>query len=71
MTKTITRTFTETVATVEIFRIAERKQNTQVFNFNEKLSEDDVNMLLYKKHEEGADEIPLLVHKVEYVKKKY
>ncbi len=71
MAKTITRTFTETVATVEIFKRAERKQTTQVFNFNEKLSEDDVNRYLYKKYEAGADEMPLFVHKIDYVEKKY
>lgn len=71
MTKTITRTFTETVATVEIFRMAERKQDTQVFNFNEKLSEDDINRYLYKKYEVGADEMPLFIHKIEYIEKKY
>lgn len=71
MTKTITRTFTETVATVEIFRRAERKQDTQVFNFNEKLSEDDINRYLYKKYEAGADEMPLFIHKIEYIEKKY
>lgn len=71
MTKTITRTFINTVATVEIFKRAERKQETQVFNFNEKLSEDDVIRYLYKKYEAGADEMPLFVHKVEYIEKKY
>lgn len=71
MTKTITRTFTETIATVEIFRRTERKQDTQVFNFNEKLSEDDVNRYLYKKYEAGSDEMPLFIHRLEYVEKKY
>lgn len=71
MTKTITRTFTETVATVEIFKREERKQTTQVFNFNEKLSENDVERYLYKKYEAGADEMPLFVHEVKYVEKKY
>lgn len=36
MTKTITRTFTTTIATVEIFRRAERKQDTQIFQYDEK-----------------------------------
>lgn len=71
MTKTINRTFTETIATVEVFRRAERKQDTQIFNFNEKLSEDDVNRCLYKKYEAGADEMPLFIHKIEYIEKKY
>lgn len=71
MAKTITRTFTETVATVEIFRRAERKQDTQVFNFNEKLSEDDIKRYLYKKYEAGADEMPLFINKIEYIEKKY
>lgn len=71
MTKRITRTFTESVATVEIFRRAERKQDTQVFNFNKKLSEDDIKRYLYKKYEAGADEIPLFIHKIEYIEKKY
>ena len=71
MAKTITRTFTETVATVEIFRRAEMKQDTQIFNFNETLSEDDINVRLCKKYEAGADEIPLFIHKIEYIEKKY
>lgn len=71
MAKKITRTFTETIATVEIFKRAEREQDIQVFNFNEKLSEDDINRYLYKKYKTGANEIPLLIHKVEYVEKKY
>lgn len=71
MTKTITRTFTETVATVEIFKRDERKQTTQVFNFYEKLSEDDINRCLYKKYESGANEMPLFIHKIEYIEKKY
>lgn len=71
MTKTITRTFTETVATVEIFKREERKQTIQIFNFNEKLSEDDVERYLYKKYEAGANEMPLFIHRVEYIEKKY
>lgn len=71
MAKTITRNFTETVATVEIFRRAERKQETQVFNFYKKLSEDDINRYLYKKYEAGADIMPLFIHKIEYIEKKY
>lgn len=71
MAKKITRTFTETVATVEIFKRAERKQDTQVLIFNEKLSEDDLIRLLYKKYEAGADEMPLFIHKIEYIDKKY
>ena len=71
MTKTITRTFTETVATVEIFRRAKRKQDTQIFNFNEKMDENAINKYLYKKYEDGADEMPLFIHKIEYIEKKY
>lgn len=71
MTKTITRTFTNTVATVEIFKRSEKKQETQMFDFNEKLSEDDVIKYLFKKYEAGADEMPLFIHKIEYIEKKY
>lgn len=71
MAKTIIRTFTNTVATVEIFKRAERKQETQVFNFTEKVSEDDIIRYLYKKYEAGADEMPLFIHKIEYIEKKY
>lgn len=71
MTKTITRTFTNTIATVEIFRRAERKQDTQIFYYDEKVDEDFINKDLYKKYEKGADEMPLFIHKIEYVEKKY
>ena len=71
MTKNITRTFTTTVATVEIFRRAERKQDVQVFSYDEKVSEDFINRDLYKKCKNGADEMPLFIHKIEYVEKKY
>lgn len=69
--KNITRTFITTVATVEIFRRAERKQDTEVFTYNEKMNEDDINKDLYKKYENGADEMPLFIHKVEYIERKY
>ena len=44
-----------------------------MFDFNKKLSEDDVIKYLYKKkkYEAGADEMPLFIHKIEYIEKKY
>lgn len=71
MAKHITRTFTNTVATVEIFRRTERKQDTQVFSYDEKVDEDFIIRDLYKKYEKGANEMPLFIHKIEYIEKKY
>lgn len=69
--KKITKTFITTVATVEVFRRAERKQDTAVFSYNEKLCEDAINKDLYKKYKNGADEMPLFIHKIEYIENKY
>ncbi len=71
MIKNITRTFTNTVATVEIFLREERKQSTQIFHYNGKVEEDFINKDLYKKYENGANEMPLFIHRIEYVEKKY
>lgn len=71
MTKNITRTFTTTVATVEVFLREERKQSTEIFNYDEKVGEDFINRDLYKKYEKGANEMPLFIHKIEYVEKRY
>lgn len=71
MTKNITRTFTNTVATVEVFLRDTRKQATEIFNYNEKVGEDFINRDLYKKYENGANEMPLFIHKIEYIEKKY
>ena len=71
MTKKITRIITNTVATVEIFRRAERKQDTEIFYYDKKVGEDFINKDLYKKYKNGANEMPLFIHKIEYVEKKY
>lgn len=71
MTKNIIRTFTTTVATVEVFKRDERKQATEIFNYDEKVGEDFINRDLYKKYEKGANEMPLFIHRIEYVEKKY
>ena len=71
MTKNITRTFINTVASVEIFRRAERKQDTQVFSYDEKVDEDFIIRDLFKKYEKGADEMPLFIHEIKYIEKKY
>lgn len=36
-----------------------------------KVGEEFINKDLYKKYENGADEMPLFIHKIEYVEKKY
>lgn len=71
MAKNITRTFTNTVATVEVFKRDTRKQATEIFNYDEKVEEDFINKDLYKKYENGANEMPLFIHRIEYVEKKY
>lgn len=71
MTKNITRTFTTTVATVEVFLRDTRSQATKIFNYDEKVEEDFINRDLYKKYENGANEMPLFIHQIEYVEKKY
>lgn len=71
MTKNITRTFTTTVATVEVFLKDTRSQATKIFNYDEKVEEYFINRDLYKKYENGANEMPLFIHQIEYVEKKY
>ena len=71
MTKNITRTFTITVATVEVFKRDKREQSTQIFEYDEKVDEDFINRDLYKKYEKGANEMPLFIHEITYVEKKY
>ena len=71
MAKNITRTVTTTVVTVEIFLRDERRQTTEIFNYSGKVGEDFINKDLYKKYENGANEMPLFIHRIEYVEKKY
>lgn len=71
MTKTINRTIIESVATVEFFDRKTRTQNTKTEVFNEKLEKEDIEKILYKRFEKGANEMPLFIHDVKYIEKKY
>lgn len=69
--KTINRTIIKTSSTVEVFLRKEREQKTLQFDFYEKLSDDEVMKILYKKYEKGANEMPLFIHENKNIEYKY